>query len=162
MDIRFTHINLVFDFEDSGFNSQKIYTSFIPAVRDVMSSNGFVIPSDWALIFQAGFSNGKKPLVSKNRIGSYSSDKLKYITVIIPIPLVSEIGWGVRPVQHLYNKDHYDKLMKNFYALNIDYNDYSSREDYITACLKEGIIKSFQEGFTVGGIKIKTTKPIVL
>lgn len=69
---------------------------------------------------------------------------------------------GVNPEQHLYNRDHYDKLMKNFYELNINFRDYTNRADYITACLKAGIKKAFHEGFTVGKSKVKVKKAIDL
>lgn len=160
MDIRFTHTNLVFGFEDEGFNSNQIYDSLISLAIEIMATNNLHIPDDWVLLFKAGYTNGRIPLVSRNKIGSYPSDKMKYITIIIPIPLESEISWGVKPEQHLYGKDHYDKLMKNFWELAVDYRNYDNRTDYITACLKAGIKKAFEEGFTVGGVKLKAKKTI--
>jgi len=160
MDIRFTHINLVFEFEDIGFNSTVIYNSLKPLVIEIMSSNSLKIPEDWVLLFKAGYTNARMPLVSKNKIGGYPSDKMKYITIVIPIPLESEIRWGVKPKQHLYGKNHYDKLMKNFWELDVDYRNYDNRTDYITACLKAGVKKVFEEGFTVGGVKLKAKKAI--
>lgn len=160
MDIRFTHMGLVFKFVDSGFNSNEIYDSLKPSLIELMAANNLYIPDDWALLFQAGYTNGRIPLVSKNKIGGYPSDKMKYITIVIPIPLKSEISWGVKPEQHLYGKDHYDKLMKNFWELAVDFRNYDNRTDYITACLKAGIKKAFEEGFTVGGVKLKAKSAI--
>ncbi len=158
MDIRLTHINLVFNFVDDNFDSNEIYNYLNGYITKIMISNSFEIPNDWVLLFQAGYSNARCPLVSKNKIGGYPSDKMKYITIVIPIPLKSEIGWGVDKDQHLYGKDHYDNLMKNFWELNINFRNYSNRTDYIIACMVAGIDKSFQEGFTVGGVKIKLKK----
>lgn len=160
MDIRFTHTNLVFGFEDEGFNSNQIYDSLISLAIEIMATNNLNIPDDWVLLFKAVYTNGRIPLVSKNKIGGYPSDKMKYIIIIIPIPLESEISWGVKPEQHLYGKDHYDKLMKNFWELAVDYRSYNNRSEYITACLKAGIKKAFEEGFTVGGVKLKAKKII--
>lgn len=160
MDIRFTHTNLVFGFEDEGFNSNQIYDSLISLAIEIMATNNLNIPEDWVLLFKAVYTNGRIPLVSKNKIGGYPSDRMKYITIIIPIPLESEISWGVKPEQHLYGKDHYDKLMKNFWELAVDYRSYNNRSEYITACLKAGIKKAFEEGFTVGGVKLKAKKII--
>lgn len=160
MDIRFTHTNLVFGFEDERFNSNKIYLEQLSNVNSIIVSNALQIPDDWALIFDVGYNNGRIPLLSKNRFGTYPSDKMKYIKIVIPIPLESEISWGVKPEQHLYGKDHYDKLMKNFWELAVDYRSYNNRTEYITACLKAGIKKAFEEGFTVGGVKLKAKKTI--
>ncbi|MBK8389575.1 MAG: hypothetical protein IPL23_09995 [Saprospiraceae bacterium] len=156
MDIRFTHICVVEDFVNDDLDTIFIYDSLLPYIKNILLANDFKIPDDWILIYSAGYTNGRTPLVSKNRIGSYPSDKMKYITIIIPVPLESEIRWGVKSEQHLYRKDHYDKLMKNFWELDVDYRNYNNRTDYITACLEAGIKKSFEEGFTVGGVKIKT------
>jgi len=155
MEIRFSHICLVYDFENVGFSANNIYESLKPFVAKIIMDNKLIVPDDWCLIFSASYNNGRSPLVSKNKLGSYFSDKMKYITIVIPIPLVSEIDWGVNPEQYLYGKDHYDKLMKNFRELDVNFKIYSNRSDYITACLKAGIKKAFEEGFTVGGIKIK-------
>lgn len=161
MDIRVTHFCLLSEFLDVDFNSNEISDGLNPRIHELMQENNQSIPSDWILIFDATYNNGKVPLVTKNKLGSYPSDKMKYIKIVIPIPLKSEIEWGVNPEQHLYRKDHYDKLMKNFWELDIDFKDYSNRTDYITACLKAGIKKAFEEGFTVGGVKVKASKPVI-
>jgi hypothetical protein len=153
-------MGLVFEFVDSGFNSSEIYNSLKPLVIEAMAANNLHIPDEWVLLFQAGYTNARIPLVSKNKIGGYPSEKMKYITIIVPIPLESEINWGVKPEQHLYGKDHYDNLMKNFFELAVDYRNYDNRTDYVTACLKAGIKKVFEEGFTVGGVKLKAEQPI--
>lgn len=155
MDIRVTHFCLLSDFLDVGFSAKEISDNLIPNIYKVMQNKSLAIPEDWILLFQAGYNNGRVPLVARNKVGSYPSDKMKYINVVIPVPLKSEIGWGVSSEQHLYKKDHYDKLMRNFRELDIDYRNYSNRTDYITACLKAGIKKAFKEGFTVGKTRIK-------
>lgn len=50
--------------------------------------------------------------------------------------------------------------MKYFWELAIDCRNYDNRTDYITSCIKAGIKKAFEEGFTVGGVKIKAKQPI--
>lgn len=127
-----------------------------------MRDNNLTVPDDWILIFEATYNNGKVPLVARNKVGSYPSDKMKYVKIVIPIPLKSEVDWGVNPEQHLYKKEHYDKLMRNFLELNVDYNNYNNRTDYIIACLKAGIKKAFEEGFTVGKTKIRVKKGVEL
>ena len=120
MDVSIGHFCMVFDFLNVGFNSNEINSSLLPSIYKEMQDNHLTIPEDWRLIFHANYNNGKTPLVSKNKLGGYFSDKMKYITIVIPIPLTSEVEWGVNPEQHLYKKDHYDKLMRNFLELNVD------------------------------------------
>jgi hypothetical protein len=162
MDISIGHFCLVGGFLDDGFSANEISDALTPLIYSVMHDNDQTISDDWRLIFQANYNNGKSLLVSRNRLGSYISDKMKYITIVIPIPLKTEIEWGVNPEQHLYKKDHYDKLMKNFFELDVDYRSFTNRTDYITTCLKAGIKKSFREGFTVGNTEIRVKKEINL
>lgn len=162
MEIRFTHTCLIFDFENIDFDANAIYGTLLPSIHKILIDNNLTLPEDWILLFDAGYNNGQQPLVSKNRLGSYPSDKMKYIKIVIPIPLKSEIGWGVNPEQYLYGRDHYEKLMKNFWELDVAYGNYGNRTDYITACLKSGVKKAFEEGFTVGGVKFKAKKPLVI
>lgn len=162
MDIRFTHTSLVFGFENIEFDAQSIYKTIILSVNEIMTIDNLSFPDDWSLLFKAIYTNGRQPLVSTNKIGGFPSDRMKYISIVIPVPLKSEIEWGVKPEQHLYGVDHYDKLIKNFWELDIDYRNFSTRTDYIIACLKSGIKRSFEEGFTVGGSKIKVKGSVLL
>jgi|GEM_PF-1764041 len=161
MDIRVTHFCLLSEFLNVDFNANDISDYLTPRIHQIMQENNLSIPSDWILLFDATYNNGKVPLVAKNKLGSYPSDKMKYIKIVIPIPLKSEMEWGVNPEQHLYKKGHYDKLMKNFFELDVDYNDYVNRTDYIIGCMKAGIKRAFEEGFTVGGTKVKVKTPIL-
>ena len=160
MKISIGHFCVLSNFLDVGFISNEISNDLTPKIYEIMHKNSLSLPEDWMLIFQAGYNNARVPLVAKNKLGSYPSDKMKYIKIVIPVPLLSEIEWGVKPEQHLYPKEHYDKLMKNFWELDINFRNFNNRSDYITACLKKGIKKAFEEGFTVGGMKVKAKKPV--
>lgn len=160
MDVSIGHFCLIYDFLDVGFNTNKISERLKPDILKLMRDYNLTIPEDWKLIFEATYNNGIVPLVAKNKVGSYPSDKMKYVKIVIPIPLKSEIEWGVDPEQHLYKKDHYDKLMKNFRELDVDYRQYTNRTDYITACLKAGVGNAFEEGFTVGKSKLQIKAPV--
>ena len=155
METFITHSSLIIDFLDIGFDSKAMSDILKKEVDDVLSLISIEMPSGWSLIFQANYSNAREVLISKNRHGSYPSDKLKYVTIVIPIPLKENIEWGVEEKQYTYGKDHYDKFKKNFWALEVDYAQYTNRQDYIIACLRGGIKKAFEEGFTVGGVKVK-------
>lgn len=158
MNVFISSTSVVFDFVDVDFNSKSIFDKLLEIIKKKYQEQIEMIPQNWTVYFNAIFTNSKYPLTSKNKIGSYPTDKMKNIAIVIPIPLKSEIGWGVDKDQHLYGKDHYDNLMKNFWELNVNFRNYSNRTDYIIACMVAGIDKSFQEGFTVGGVKIKLKK----
>jgi hypothetical protein len=95
-------------------------------------------------------------LVTKNKLGSYTSDKTKEIMVAMPIPTIDKVPWGVQDSQHIYKESRFDDLMKNFHPLDVDYRDFHSRTDYILACMRAGISTSFDQGFTVNKEKIKS------
>lgn len=155
MNIEVSHFGLVSDFIGVDFDSKKISFEWTQKLKRIFYENQLNFPMDWQLIFHLTYNNGKIPLVAKNKVGGYPSDKMKYIKIVIPVPLISEIEWGVNPDQHLYGKNHYDKLMKNFNELEINFKNYKNRTDYISACLEGGIKRAFKEGFTVGGVKIQ-------
>lgn len=155
MSIDVTHLSVVSEFLDIDFDPQSIGEEIKMLVNRALVKYNISMPSDWILVYDASYNNGVRPLVSRNKLGNFKSDKMKCITIVIPIPLLSEISWGVRPDQHLYPKNHFENLMKNFFELDIDFRVYNNRTDYILACLKAGIVRSFQEGFTVGAMKIK-------
>jgi hypothetical protein len=155
MNTRITHFSLVIDFLDIAFDSDSISDILKKEVDDVLRLNAIELPDKWWLVFRATYSNARGVLISKNRLGTYPSDKMKKVTIVIPVPLKEIVEWGVEERQHVYGIDHYDKLMKNFWALEVDYSQYSNRQDYIIACLRSGIKKAFEECFTVGGVKVK-------
>ncbi len=155
MNIEVSHFGLVSDFIGVDFDSKKISFEWTQKLKRIFDENKLNFPIDWQLIFHLTYNNGKNPLVAKNKVGGYLSDKMKYVKIVIPVPLKSEISWGVNLEQHLYGKDHYDKFMRNFNELDINFENYKNRTDYITACLKAGIQKALKDGFTVGGVKIK-------
>jgi Immunity protein 9 len=160
MDTRITHFSLVSSFLDVGFDSRSISDIVKIELDDALRQNSIKFPSEWGLIFQANYNNAREILISKNKLGTYSSDKMKYVIIVIPVPLIENINWGVEKKQHCYGIDHYDKLMKNFWALEVDYAQYSNRHDYIIACLRRGINKALEEGITVGKVKVKISMPL--
>lgn len=155
MESRITHFCLIIDFLDVDFESRKISEILKIEVDNILKNNSFVDQNDWIIQFSATYNNGKHLLVSKNKLGSYPNDKVKEITIPIPIPLKNKISWGVNKEQYVHEITHYDKLLKNFWILDIDYHQFTNRTEYIIDCMRRAIKKVFEEGFTVGGVKIK-------
>lgn len=155
MESRITHFSHIMEFLDKGFSTNKISSILKLETDNVISSSFPNICNDWVVQFRATYSNGRYLLVSKNKFGSYISDKIKEVTIPIPIPLKSQILWGVSEQQHLYPESHYDKILNNFWALDICFNNFSNREDYIIDCMRRAINLCFEKKYTVNGIKLK-------
>lgn len=152
MNTRITFASLVIDFE---FDYNKIGSILKRELERQLESNGLRHKSEWELQFRATYSNARQLLVSKNKLGTFTSDKIKEITVVIPIPLKSTVGWGVNKEQHVYDESHYDKVINNFWALEVCSTSFENRSEYIIDCMIKAIQLAFEKGFTINGLKIK-------
>ena len=155
MQTRIGHTCMILDFLDVDFSSNMISDILKKEVDNILANYTFENTDDWTLIFRASYTNARQPLVSKNKLGSFTSDKIKEITIIIPIPTLNLVSWGVNGEQHIYGVDHFDSLIKNFLPLDTDYLNFNNRNDYILNCMRTGIRLSFTNGFTVNKEKIK-------
>ena len=139
MQTRIGHSCMILNFLDVDFSSNLISDILKREVDDILTNFTLENLVDWTLTFRASYTNARQPLVSKNKLGSYTSDKIKEITIIIPIPTLDMIAWGVQYDQHIYGEGHFDNLIKNFFHLEIDYSKYNNRTDYILNCMRAGI-----------------------
>jgi hypothetical protein len=155
MESRITHFCLISKFLDVGFDSNKVSNILKTETDYILKSNSLSNQNDWIIQFSANYNNGKMLLVSKNKFGSYSSDKIKEITIPIPIPLIDKVSWGVSVEQHTYKENHYDNLLNNFWALDVNVADFTNREDYILDCMKRAIKLCFEKKYTVNGVKLR-------
>lgn len=155
MQSRVRHVSYVLDFLDNGFDSNEISKVLKSETDAIIDSIDFNNLEGWEIQFRAIYTNGKQLLISKNKIGTYTSDKYKEITIPIPIPAIDVVPWGVREDQHIYDENHYDKIMKNFNSLDVDFYSFKNRADYILDCLRRAIRFSFESGITIAGIKLK-------
>lgn len=158
MDTRITHFSLIYDFLDVDFNSTEISGLIKKELDDLIRKNFITSTNDWTLIFNATYSNARTILISKNKLGTSTKDKIKEIKIVIPIPTKDEIYWGVTHDKYLYKKDHYDNILNNFWTLTADCKPFDNRTNYIVDSLRKGINKSITEGISIGGqrLKIKT------
>lgn len=146
---------MVMDFVGVGFNERDIFEELRADVEKIIESRDFNKQTDWEVQFLAKFTNAREVLVSKNRVGSCPSIKAKEIHIVIPVPYIEVVPWGVKKEQLTEGIDHFDKLMKNFYPLGVNYAAFSNRADYITDSMRRGISFSFNAGFTVNKVKVK-------
>ncbi len=102
MESRITHFCLINDFFDIDFKSDYISKLLKIDVDAILVLNSFIDPHDWILTFNANYNNGRTLLVSKNKLGSYKADKVKEITIVIPIPSIDVVVWGVKNESYIY------------------------------------------------------------
>lgn len=154
MKSRITHFSLIIDFLDIDFNANKLGDHYKAIVDQVLLNKGFATKNDWLVEFKAVYNNGRHLLISRNKLGTLYSDKTKEINIIIPIPSIQVVSWGVEDKQYIYSPDHYDSILRNFWLEEVDFRQFSNRSDYINDCIRRAIEKAFFEGFTVGGVKV--------
>jgi hypothetical protein len=154
MQSRILDSSYVIDFIGSGFDSQVICSKIKLEADKIVESIKDEKLKDWEVHFIFRYNNVKQILIyTQGR--SYPKEKYKEITIHIPIPTIDIISWGVTKDQHIYDSNHLDKKIKNFDCLEVVFSKYENREDYIMDCMRRAIKFSFDNGFTINGIKLK-------
>lgn len=115
----------------------------------------------WTLYFYFRYNNVNDIMIYlKSR--SLTSEKTKEITIHLPFPNNQQADWGVNKSDHVYNDPSHLDHLKNFHRIHVEFNDYSNREDYISDCMIKSINYCFNEGFTINGMKVKTSSNILI
>ena len=159
MNARITHTSYVIDFLGEGFDTQEV-SSHLKRVADDYLKRCLIGKEleNWEIQFRATYNNARQLLISRNKFGTYKSDKVKEITVVIPVPLKAEVPWGVSKEQFIYGIGHYDNLIKNFIPIDVDCKMFSNRAEFIDHCLTRAIDYSFNNGIIMIGSKIIVQK----
>ena len=115
--------------------------------------------NDWTVIFQITPSSthwtedNKKNLVGIYQKGlTYSKDKEKIFTLVVPIPNNSEIYWGLPKKNYMHRPlvNHEKYILKE-----VNFHDYESLNEYLIQCSIIGINALLNDGITVNKIKYK-------
>lgn len=144
----------VIDFIDIEFDSDNIKSVIKLETDKVLQSLKNDALKDWEIRFNFTYNTGNNIFIYK-KLKSELADKFKEITIHIPIPRKEVVSWGVRKEQHIYDDNHFDKIIKNFDCLDVDYSKFHNRRDYILNCMRRAIKFCFENGFTINGIKVK-------
>ncbi len=153
MKSRILHSSYVLNFLDVNFNTNQISELLKTETDELLQLNNFVGLENWEVQFRATY--GKDSMVKiYTKMSSYKNERQKLIIIHIPIPTTDTIEWGVDSNQYIYSANN-PNADKNLYFLKIDYSQFANRQDYIIDCIRRGIRKAFEEGFTVNGIKVK-------
>lgn len=150
---RIRHTSYVINFLDVDFDSNQV-SNLLEPETDLLLSRVIVEGiEDWEIEFKATYGEGSKLRIAK-RTKSDTKYKQKLIVIHIPIPTKDLVSWGVTPEQHIGLKEPPD-AEKYIVKLDIEPAKFSNRFDYIIAAMRQGILFSLQDGFTVNGKKVK-------
>lgn len=158
MKSRFLHTSYVLNFLDIDFNSNEI--SDILTMETNIILNDYIFPEleGWELQFKASYGK-REPLKIFTKMPSYKKERQKLIIIHIPIPTQNIVSWGVQENQHISIGSN-DNRDKNNLLLDVNFDLFSNRQDYIIDCLRRGVRKAFEVGFAVNGVKLKAKKTI--
>ena len=156
MKSRILHSSYVINFLDEGFNSDGISSILKSETDKILKSVDEVILKDWEIQFRGIYGKGSVLKVYK-KMPSNLNDKLKLITVHIPIPKTYIVKWGVDDT-HFISVGKPPNEDKNMYLLDVNFQQFTNRTDYILDCMRRAIKFCFQDGITVKSVKIKISK----
>jgi hypothetical protein len=151
---RILNSSYIADFLDVGFDSDKIKRTIKGEVDNILGKVENKLLDDWEIQFIFRY-NTVKQLLIYTRGKSYSKEKYKEITIHIPIPSTDEVDWGVRKEQEVYDKNHLDNIIDNFYRLDVDFKLYKDVHDYIIDSMRTAIKYCLTNGITINGVKLK-------
>jgi hypothetical protein len=157
MKSRIRHSSYVIDFLDVGFDSDSLSRILKSEIDQILQSFNTDSLEDWEITFNALYNSTDKIFIFK-KTKSIPSEKEKEIVIHIPIPTMNIVSWGVKPAQ-LIKSTLYEDFKKYADALEVDYQRFSDRKDYILDCMRRAINFCFEDGFVVNGFKIKVLKP---
>jgi hypothetical protein len=152
MEITLTHISNVINFLNIDFDTEKIDDNLVPVLQKELEESIDKSIDDWELEFLISYVQGDELRVF-NKIPVDKEEKLKTIIIHIPIPLKKEVSWGVLPEQYISSSSN--KVVKNIEKIEVNYNSYNFRKDYIFSSIVRGIKCSLSKGFKISGVKIK-------
>lgn len=152
MKSRVLNSSLVINFE---LEQRKIQDQVQQEADAILESFDDPKLADWYLKFGFWYNNCKGILIYLSG-RSIPKEKLREITIHIPVPTNDKVPWGVDKEQHVYqDENHLDNIIDNFSVLEVDIYKFTNRNDYVLDCMQRAVKFCFEHGFTVNGKKIK-------
>ena len=153
MQSKINHGSYVIGLLESNFPEREINEAIKPEIDDYLkNAKNTESLQDWSLHISIVYNNVSDIILCrKNK--SYPNEKYKEVVIHIPIPTKDNIGWGVKPEQHIEN--NWDYKNSNYTdILNIDHTKYNDIGSYIIDALKIAIKTCFKLGVTVNKKRI--------
>lgn len=152
-----THFSLVIDFLDVDFSSSHISSTLKMEADKLITQTNLIALQGWELEFWTTYGS-QSPIRVFKKYPSHKRSKRKSIFIHIPIPTKDIIAWGVNPNQQVTIGTIPNEHMHCSY-LDVSFDRFSNRTDYILDSMRRAISFCFEEGFTVNSIKVKLSGP---
>ena len=136
---------------DSKFIEQRLLSELERVLRDIEIPETL---KEWTLQFSIIYNNVKNLGIAR-KTKSVKSLKLKEIIIHLPIPTKEKVSWGVNKNQ-LIREIQFDNRYVD--EINVDFQKYDNRTDYIIENIESAIILSLELGITINGERIKIKK----
>ena len=153
MKSRILQSSYVIDFLDIDFSSAEINHTLKIETDKILEHYHNDSLNDWEILFRGIYGKGTSISVYR-ALPSYVEDKQKQITVHIPVPIKDIVKWGVNPTQ-LVTLGKAPNELKNISLLEVDFNNFTNRTEYILDCFRRAIKFCFEDGFTINKVKVK-------
>ncbi|MCP3772190.1 Imm9 family immunity protein [Paenibacillus sp. MZ04-78.2] len=84
---------------------------------------------------------------------TYSPNKEKELSIIIPFPKSNEIDWGLPKKCFVTGVPHIEE--KYFHFIEVDFTSFKNIENYVQFAISKGLQELFEIGFTLKGKKVR-------
>lgn len=152
MQSKIFQTSYVINFLNEMFNSEEIINPINREVNTLLSKANNELVYNWTIEFNIIYFNGNSIKISKIE-RNYKEDRLKEITIFIPIPTKEKVEWGVEEAQHIpFNS--LSKVEKNLINYDIKFSQFVNLNQYLSFSIKEAIAFILKKGIKVNGVII--------
>ena len=142
------------DYPEMGcFNHETVKSYFHSITNEIKVDNSI---DDWTLTICIciGGAMDEKEIAMYKRGITYLNDKEKEVSIRISLPSSNEINWGIKK-KYRFNQYAKRTIDKGFTIIPVDYSQFDNMKDYIEYSIKVALNRTFTDGITLKGQKIK-------
>lgn len=143
---------LILNLEENKYLPEDLRSKLLDEIQGYVSRVSIDELADWQLLFILMFNDVKEILIYR-KSKSLVKDKLKEVTIHIPIPTKDVVAWGVDKNQCLCRPIS-EKSRKLADILYLDPKKYSDGVSYTAEVVRMAVREVFRLGITVNGKRI--------
>lgn len=136
---------------DSYANMDNALESIKKYVDEISEKTNISEIGKWTVVVYMSF-NSAEHIGAFKRVRTYPSDFEKEMTILVPIPRLTQAKYGL-PDANFFRA--VDMNEKNWHLISPNFDDYKNLDEYIISASKRGIDEAFRVGITVDGKKLK-------
>ena len=136
---------------DSYANMDRAFEAVKEYVDEISEKTNISEIEKWTVLVYMSY-NSSEYVGAFKRVRTYPSDLEKEMTILVPIPRLTQASYGL-PDENFYRM--VDMNEKNWHLISPKFDDYENLEEYIISASKRGIDEAFRVGITVDGKKLK-------